>query len=344
MNALRKRRWLVLAQLGLGLVGFGRRRRPRPAARRADPLDAALEERIRGKAGLEDVEIEASWQREPGNQSVRIWGSGVGIWQSEDPVPPFARRDPLAPEDALRRPGRRHAAAGPEEAGGPPAECAAPAAGELTVVAGSARRSLQQLTKGEQSGARSASSSPDPRRLRKGREVGRRRLEPPGRARQALEGNARARRRSRRSSGAPGRPKAGARGESWLLRMNGRRVTDRLMPKGQMPPPPRELTISEADFQRILRLLQQNDPTRLPKNVYAPAYTDLTVEILDQDRTVAARPYLGVTPETHGVEQQKFERIYDAFRALHQRVQAEGQPAADPAKPAPPTPSSPAAP
>ena len=337
---MRKRRWLVLAQLGFGLAAFV------PGARvgaSQDPLDAALEERIQGKAGLEDVEIEASWQREPGNQSVRIWGTGVGIWQgrtqfrlSREEVVSLLEMLSAARVGAMRQPD-------PKTPAPTPANAPLRLTGELTVVAGSAQRTLRQLAKGEQSaelrslvesilavsekaaktGVGASSLQDGLAKLSKGT------LAP-----QTFEAIVRR----------AGEAKAGGAAESWLLRMNGRRVTDRLMPKGQMPPPPRELTISEVDFQRILRLLQQNDPTRLPKNVYAPAYTDLTVEILDQDRTVAARPYLGVTPETHGVEQQKFERTYDAFRALHQRAQAEGQPAADPAKPAPPTPSSPAAP
>jgi hypothetical protein len=344
---LRQHRWLVFAPLGLGLavsVPGARDGAPQePAAATApNPLDAALEERIQGKAGLEDVEIAASWQLAQGSASARVWGTGLGIWRertqfrlSRQEVVSLLKLLSAAKVGAMRQPD-------PKTPAPTPANAPLRLTGELTVVAGSAQRSLQQLAKGEQSG--------ELRSLVESILAVCEKVAKTGVGASSLEDGL-----AKLSKGtlAPetfeaivrrgGEAKAGGSAESWLFRMNGRRVTDRLMPKGELPPPPRELTISEADFQRIVRLLRDNDPTRLPKNVYAPAYTDVTVEILDQDRTIPARPYLGVTAQTHGVEQQKFERIYEAFRALHQRVQAEGKAAADPAKPAL-TPSSPAAP
>ena len=68
---------IALASIGAFLSGPP----PAGAADATDPLGAALEARILGKAPLDDVEIEASWQREPGYQTTRIWGTGLGIWQ-----------------------------------------------------------------------------------------------------------------------------------------------------------------------------------------------------------------------------------------------------------------------
>ena len=115
-------------------------------------------------------------------------------------------------------------------------------------------------------------------------------------------------------------------GESFLLRMEGRRVTDRLMPRGQAPPAPRELTISDADFRKLVLRLREDDPTGLPKNTYAQVYTDVTVAVLDHDKNVPARAYLDVTAETHGEKQKAFDRVYALFRELHERVQKDGTP------------------
>ena len=57
---------------------------------------------------------------------------------------------------------------------------------------------------------------------------------------------------------------------------------------------------------------------------YAPTYTDVTDAVLDYNKNIPARPYLDVTAETHGEKQKAFDRMYTAFRELHERVQKEG--------------------
>lgn len=338
---------VVLAALAASLAAaLAHARDPKPAPPAANPLDAALEARILGKASPDDVRIEASWYREPGHQSVRIWGDGLGVWQertqfrlSKDEVLSilkllYAARVGTMPAPDPKKPGDP----AKDLVGKSPLKLL----GELRVSVGSSERSLQQLTKGEQSDPlrdlvvailalceKAAKGGVGAASFRDGLD----KLSAGTLAPQTFAATVR-----RQASGSDA-------GESWLLRMNGRRVTDRLMPRGDLPPPARELTISEAEFQGIVRLLRENDPAALPRNTWAPIYTDVTVEVLDQDRSVAARPYLGVTAETHGAQQKSFDRIYEAFRALHRRVQEDGRPAADAGVPRraaeTPTPASP---
>jgi hypothetical protein len=295
----------------------------------ASPLDAALEQRASGKASLDDVEIEASWQLEEDNRAVNravhIWGSGVGIWEksvqfrlSRAQVTEVIRMLVEARVGTIPQPGAR-----PK----PPAP--APKApiqlrGELIVIAGDQRISRQQITKGEQSEAlgalvkrlldfsqKAAAGGVRASSLQDGlAKVGDGTLAP-----QAL--TASVRRQASAGAGAAG-------GDSFLLRLEGRQVTDRLMPKGQRPPPPRALTLSDADLRALALRLREADPASLAPTTYAPSYTDVTVGVLDYEKNVPARPYLDVTAETHGAKQKAFDRMYALFRDLHERVQKEG--------------------
>ena len=56
----------------------------------------------------------------------------------------------------------------------------------------------------------------------------------------------------------------------------------------------------------------------------------MSIEVLGQDRKIPARSYLDVTPETHGEKQLAFDRLYEAFRALHEQAQKDGTPVSDP--------------
>ena len=306
---------------------------PLTAASASNTLDAALEERLRGKASVDDVEIAASWQLEPGHRSVRVYGTGVGIWQDEkqfrlsrEQVLALVKKLVDAKVGAIAQPGAKPKPA----ATASPAKAPIRVLGELKVVVGTAERSLHQLTRGEQS---------DPLRLlvvdiltfcEKAASTG-------------IEASSLADGLAKLSDGALApetfsaivrrqAPASDPTGEAWLLRVNGRRVADRLMPKNAPPPPARILILSDADFRELVRKLKQDDPASLPVNVYAPANTDVTLEVLGRERSVPARPYLNVTAETHGEKQKSFDRMYALFDSLHKRAQSEGTAAPAPQK------------
>ena len=286
-----------------------------------DPLDAALQERAAGKASLDDFEIETSWQLSEANRSVHIWGSGVGIWEksvqfrlSRDQVVEIIRMLLEAKVGAIPDPNAKKPAS--------PVKAPLQLRGALTVVAGDERFHRQQLTRGEQSetlrllatrilefsekaaagGVRASSLQDGLAKVADGT------LAP-----QAF--SAFVRRQTTASQ---------PEGDSYLLRMEGRRVSDRMMPRGEVPPPPRELTISDADVRKLALAIKETDPASFARTTYAPTYTDVTVAVLNYDRNVPARPYLDVTAETHGDKQKAFDRMYALFRELHERVQKEG--------------------
>jgi hypothetical protein len=118
--------------------------------------------------------------------------------------------------------------------------------------------------------------------------------------------------------------KVGDAGESFILEIQGRRITDRPMPAGQKPPAPRALVLPAADFTGLVRLLADQRVEEIPLNVYADRYTDLRVTVLDRERSILARKFLNTTAQTHGEKQQAFDRAYEALHALHARVAKEG--------------------
>ena len=137
--------------------GSARSRGPRnrPAA---DPLDAALEQRIRGKADVRDVEIERPGRGTGQHALVKVWGSGVGIWQnrtqfrlSRDEVVSLLKILSAAKVGTMCQPGAKSPAAKTPAAEPPKPKSPLRLLGRLTVVAGSERKSLHQLLKGEQS-------------------------------------------------------------------------------------------------------------------------------------------------------------------------------------------------
>lgn len=121
---------------------------------------------------------------------------------------------------------------------------------------------------------------------------------------------------------------------TWVLDMEGRRVTDQLLPAGQTPPPLRVFVLSDADFLGLVRLLAEAHVGEIPINVYEPLYTDLRLGVLNHLRTITGRKFFNMTAETHGEKQKAFDRVYDGFRVLHERVGREGRAVARPA-PAP---------
>ena len=238
---------LALSCLTGGTCSPRRRRKPPPPPIRST---TALEKRVAGKASLDDVEIDASWLLESGpNRSVRIWGSGLGIWEktvqfrlSREQVVSVLKMLLDAKAGMIPQPGAKPPA--------PVAKAPIQLRGELTVVAGDVRFHRQQVTKGEQSEALAALVTRIIEFSEKAAADGIRASNLQDGLAKVADGTlapqtfSAAVRRQATASTEPG-------GESFLLRMEGRRVTDRLMPKGQLPPPARELTLSDADFRKL---------------------------------------------------------------------------------------------
>jgi hypothetical protein len=282
-----------------------------------DRLAPALEQRIRGKAPLGDVQIDVFWSHGGRATTARIFGNGIGVWKREKQFR-LSRAQVL---DLLKVIERARFGAMPDQFGedeegaehekneGPRLK------GQLVVRAGAVRKGALQLVDGEQSkelarlierilklcegparkGIGAASMGEALRLLAAGT------LAP-----ELLEVTAQRRPDPKAPEGS---------GAGWTLRIAGLRVSEE---------PDRSLVLSDKSFHELAALLLDAAPESLPQSLYAASYTDVTVAILKYSRTIAGRRFLGMTPETHGEQQAAFDRITGALEALHARVEKDG--------------------
>lgn len=124
----------------------------------------------------------------------------------------------------------------------------------------------------------------------------------------------------------PGTAPTEAGGEGFLLRLEGGRATIQPFASPGGYGDPHVLDLDAATVARLASVLEENRPGALPVNLYAPQYTDLTVEVLNRKTDVQARRFRGMTPRTHGENQRRFDRIYQELAALAARALNEGTP------------------
>jgi hypothetical protein len=289
-----------------------------------DRITSALEERIEGKAGLEDVQVDVFWSRGGKATTARIFGDGVGIWQREAQFQ-LSKARVL---DILRGIQGARLGSMPDQFGegeegrkneGPRLK------GRLVVRAGAARKSTLQLVDGEQSERFS-------RLVEKILEICR------GPARKGIGAASMTDALRLLASGTlspevlevafqrrPDPKDRGGSEQNWTLRLEGLHATEEQFDPGKPPATARTLALSAGEFHELVTLLSETEPSTLPQSLYAASYTDFTIEIFRYSRTITGRRFLGMTAETHGEKQEAFDRITAALLTLHARVAEEGR-------------------
>ena len=117
----------------------------------------------------------------------------------------------------------------------------------------------------------------------------------------------------------PGEASAG-----FVLALRGLAVETRVRQLDEGYSDPTHLELIDDEVRRFAWQLAEREPTRFPKNLWAPDYRDLTIRVLNQKVSLVARPYLGVGPETHGELQQDFDATIGILESLRKRVLEEG--------------------
>ena len=296
----------------------------------ADRITPALEARIDGRTGLGDVQVDVFWSRGGKATTARVFGDGVGIWQKEAQFE-LPRARVLEILEAIRKarfgsmPDQFGEDEESEKDKGPRLR------GQLVVRAGSARKTTIQLVNGDQSkafarllekilricegparqGVRAPSMSEALRLLAAGK------LSP-----HVLEAAVQ-RRPDPKGSG-------GCRSRAGRCDWQGSTPAKSAWRRESAPDPAQTLVLSAQEFHDLAVLLSDSDPSALPQSLFADAYTDFSIEILQYSRTVAGRRYLGMTAATHGDKQKAFDRIIGAFEALRRRIENGGEPPAPP--------------
>lgn len=87
--------------------------------------------------------------------------------------------------------------------------------------------------------------------------------------------------------------------------------------------PPRRVRLSREEAATLAGQLAAAQPDGLPVNLYSTWYQDLEIRVLNQKKTLQARRFANLTPETHGANQKRFEDLILAIEALQQKVVVE---------------------
>jgi hypothetical protein len=287
----------------------------------ADHLSAGLDARIAGHRSPADFRIQVEWPHDGILTSCWIYGDGIGMWNRQ-----IQFRIPAAEVRSIMKEVRQSGFGSLPEVFGENEGGEAELKGRITVSLGATTKTILQRPDGPQSpklqglaefvfgvgqepsrhGATTTSLADALRKIEAGtlspevfEVLAQRKIDHPSKDTDANE-------------------------QSWILRINGTRVSGSAMRPGSLPSQ-RELRLTKEQFRELLAMLQKADPASLPKNLWAPQYTVLRIQALNQTSQVSARPFSGMTAETHAGKQQDFDRVWGQMAALYARVQKDGK-------------------
>ena len=325
--------WLLAAPLH-GQESAREAREQAESRRAPDAFAAPLEKRLRGAEKPDDFDVDVIWPYRGKVTSCWVFGDGVALW-NRDTQFRLSRQQVVAVMRLVRR--ARFGAMSPRIGGegekekqndARPEE--PPARGRVSVSLAGMTRAVRQREEGESAEA-----------LKELAESVLRLCEPASKTGIAVASLSEGLQKLADGTLAPQGfellvhrdvdPADASSGEaSWLLRVAGRRVTDRVQPKARGPFSFREMTLTAAEFAQIIELLRAANVAAIPQSVWAPQYTTVRVQVLGRLRMIMARRFTGMSPETHGEQQKSFDRIAEAMEGFHRRARAEGrEPAAD---------------
>ena len=295
---------------------------PRPeVAEPGNAVDRVLDEAL-AKGAWEDLRIDAECRDDAGSlRSARIYGNGVGLWnrQRQFQVPPGRIAALL---EAFRSAGfgaLRESYGGKDDPVDPASSAAVELICRVRLALAGVDKEVHQLDRGRQ--------SPELRRLADTVLALAEELGPAGLGAETLsEGLDKIARGELapealelqvvRQSERPG-----ASSDGWTLRLEGTaaEVEDLGAPEDSA----RTLRLSREGAAEIARQLAAAGIEDLPVNLWAPEYTDLSVRVLNHRRTLQARGFAGMTAETHGEKQRRFDRLLEQLDQLHRRVMTD---------------------
>ncbi len=117
-----------------------------------------------------------------------------------------------------------------------------------------------------------------------------------------------------RQAEGPGSP------QGWDLTLEGGKLAVQSFPAPEEKP--RTVRLAPAEVARIAGQLAAARLEELPGNLWAPEYTDFEIRVLNRRRSFQARQFAGMTPATHGEQQQRFDRLWEVIAGLRGRPSA----------------------
>jgi hypothetical protein len=289
--------------------------------RSGDVFTPLLEKRLKSGAGLDEIVVDVRWPDGGKMAASRVYGSGVGIWNREVQFRlPRSEVTSLLRAVVKDRFGSLPTTVGEVEEGPEGGQ-----KGHVTISIGAVTKTVVQVESGTQSrelqdlaqrfleasrkaasrGIRASSFADAFDELASGK------LAP-----EALEVIVQ-RNEVRNPSSSPA--------DRWVMRVEGRRVEDRDRGPARQAPPARVLVLSKGDFEKLVGLLRESDPSALPQSLYSERLTEVVIQVLKQRRHIQARPFAGMTAATNGEKQKSFDRLIEGLVALHERVRRDGR-------------------
>ncbi len=282
-----------------------------------DPLSRTLDAAL-ARGAWEDLRVDAECQDEDFRlQAVKLFGTGVGIWNGERQFA-VPRERLLGVLEALRRAGfgsMRESHGGKEDPGkGMALELIC----RVRVVLDGVEKQSYQLSKGRQSAELRELAE---QILAVGEDLG-----PSGVAASSLEegldkvarGELAPETLTLQLQRQPEDPRSTEGG--WILRIEEGKAQLSLSSPETGWTDPRQVRLAREDLAGLARDLLEARLEELPANLYSSWYQDLEIRVLNHKRSLQARRFAGVTPETHGEKQERFDRLVAALEDLEKRL------------------------
>ena len=119
----------------------------------------------------------------------------------------------------------------------------------------------------------------------------------------------------------PENPRSGESG--WMLRVEGAEARLSQISPDTGWSQPRRVRLSAAEVADLARTIAAARPWDLPGNLYSPWYQNLEMGVLSRTKSIQARQFARMTPETHGEKQQRFDRLVAVLEALQTRISTQ---------------------
>ena len=304
----------IAAVLWLGCACLVEGRAASTQKPQVDAITPLLESRLKTGANLEDVVIDIGWPFQARHPVCRLYGDGVGIWDRQVQF----RLSRAQVTSLLQALVRDRFGSLPDTIGA--GEKKKRQRGQVKVSIGTVTKTVVQLEGGKQSqelqsiaeqvlrasatasaaGVRVSSFADGFEKLAAGKL-----------AAQALEIVVERKPLSPRDQTQ----------QRWVLRLDGRHASVRAMTGAEVQGTLRNLTLSKADFEALLRTLRDANLETLPRTLYAAQNTDVRIQVLNRVCVVRAGPFPGLTPRKHGARQESFDRMCASLLALEARVE-----------------------
>jgi hypothetical protein len=287
----------------------------------SDPVSRALDTALERRS-WEELRLESECRDDAGHlRSVTLFGSGVGIWNRERQFP-LSRERLLGLLEAVRAAGfgsMRETHGGKSD----PEPVSSAAWGlqlicRVRLALDGVEKQSYQLSEGRQdAGLKNLAE----RILAVGEELG-----PSGVAADSLEdGLARIARGELAPEALtlqlqrePEDPKSAEKG--WILRIeHGRAQISFHTPETGWTDPKR-VPLARDEVAGLARQLAAANPEDLPVNLYSSWYEDLEIRVLNRKKSLQARRFAGLTPETHGEKQKRLEQVLAVLEDFEKRV------------------------